>query len=246
MYSYAIVIHNTGLHLLQRNEVYEGMKLLHDALTLVRATLNSSDMNESLMMGIQERYTKALTVLSSSSKDRRTTSTEDVSHQRSFCVVEFHDLRQEDLSRKIMSSNIFVVVRLDEDLHFEENTDMISAVVLQNLASVHSAIDSTAGPIRRRRAMELLLLSRSLQLKMIGSDNYSTNINNGYASCVVEALHLMTITLWRLVDLYASCGDDDAVQQVQNELECVRQKLLHVLSRTEMIFSFSQTCAPCA
>jgi hypothetical protein len=244
------MIHNTGLYLLEKNKITDGLKLLRDALTLIMTALHSSDISEKLMMEVQERYTNALTLLSSPSKDGTTTSVADGTRHRVFCVVEWDDLHRIDLSRNIMSSKTVVVVRLDEETCSEEKMDMISAVVLQNLASVHSCTDISVGPMQCQRSIELLLLSRSLQLRMIEKDSKSTITNYAYSqittSHVAEALQLMTITLWRLAALHVTCGNDAALEQVHNELECVRQRFLYVLSRTENIFSFSYTCAPCA
>jgi hypothetical protein len=244
MFSYAIAVHNTGIYLLERHETDEGLTLLHDALTLVRATFDSSKELETLMMTIQERHTNALIKLSAASKDQ-TSNTKLQSHSHFFCV-DSNDLLRRNLSNQIMSSNTYVVVRLDEENHSEDTIDMISAVILQNLASVYSFL-ATHTVIERRKSIELLLLSRTLQLKILNSKNESSA---NHRDCVVtcsdtEKLQLLTITLWRLVEAYTYFGNYDASQQANFELVCAQRRFLHVFSATER-FSFSPMSAPCA
>jgi hypothetical protein len=243
MFCLAIAVHNTGLYLIERNQTREGLKLLNDALKLVRSAVDLSAIDEHNMLNIRRRYREGLAVLSSKPQDKATTDS-------TFYVVKCHDLNYKNLTRDVMSSKLFVVVQLDEDNSSFENTDMICAVVLQNLASVHAALYANSDLIHGRRSVELLLLSRSLQLKMLERNNEmerhfhsSANIST---CCQVDALQLLIITLWRLLELHSLIENNGIVQQMHNDLICARQRFLHVLTRTETLFDVTKICAPCA
>jgi hypothetical protein len=237
----AIAIHNTGLNLIVLNQTDAGLKLLNDALKLVRSTIDVSHMTENMMSGIQLRYSQALVTLSCVSRDH--TGTGSI-----FSIVDCHDLHRKNLSREIMSSTSFVLVRIDEEIYSLDSLDVICVLVLQNIASAHSCIDTTNDSMQCTRSIELLLLSRSLQMKlMFENDTSLFGIDQNYSSTAKffgsDSLQLMMITLWRLKEM---CKDDGMVLQVHNELLFVQQQFLYVFSRYEMIFYHSRICAPCA